>query len=80
MNAIRKIKYILSGWYYKLFKNNRIEKLASKRMQICRECPLYDLNGKKCAVPGTGPCCGDCGCALSAATRSPDYSCPQNKW
>lgn len=80
MNVIRKLKYIIQGWWYRLFKNIRVEKLASERMQICMQCPLFDLNGKACAVPGTQPCCGDCGCALSAATRSPEYSCPQNKW
>jgi len=80
MNVIRKIKLILQGWWYSLFKNIQVEKLAAKRMQICMKCDLIDEEGKSCAVPGTQPCCGSCGCALSAATRSPDYSCPLNKW
>ena len=80
MSVLKKAKHIIQGWYYKLFKNIQIEKLAGKRTQICMKCSLYDLKGEKCAVPGTAPCCGECGCALSAATRSPDYSCPKNKW
>jgi len=80
MNVLKKAKHIIQGWWYKLFKNIQIEKLASERMSICMQCELYDSNGKDCAVPGTHPCCGDCGCDLSAATRSPKYSCPQNKW
>ena len=80
MNAITKVKVILQGWWHTIFKNEKIEELAAKRMQICMKCVLIDKTGKYCAVPGTQPCCGDCGCALSAATRSRDYSCPQNKW
>lgn len=80
MNVLRKIKHIIQGCWYKLFKNIQVEKLAARRMDICMKCPLFDSEGKNCAVPGTQPCCGDCGCSLSAATRSPDYSCPKNKW
>jgi hypothetical protein len=27
-------------------------------------------------MPGTQPCCSDCGCSLGLKLRSPDSSCP----
>lgn len=45
-------------------------------MEICKACPLIDLAGIKCLMPGTQPCCGECGCSMSMKLRSPDSSCP----
>jgi hypothetical protein len=61
-------------------KDEHIERLAKTRMSICAECPLLDLKGTKCFVPGTQPCCGDCGCSLKLKTRSIESECPQGKW
>lgn len=45
-------------------------------MAICQACPLIDLKGDKCMVPGTAPCCSECGCKLSFKTRSLSSECP----
>jgi hypothetical protein len=31
-------------------------------------------------VPGTGPCCGLCGCSLSLKTRALSASCDDKRW
>lgn len=80
MKIIKQIAQIINGVGNTIFKKRRIEELSKKRMEICRSCPLIDLKGDKCMIPGTQPCCGDCGCKLEFATRSENYSCPQNKW
>ena len=31
-------------------------------------------------MPGTAPCCRDCGCILQLKVRSLSSSCPKGKW
>ena len=79
-NLIRILKsrnQILEGVKNKLIKKEHIEEIAAERLAICKQCEFY--NGE-CAVPGTGPCCGDCGCSLDFKTRSLSSHCPQDKW
>jgi len=45
-------------------------------MRICEKCPLIDNTGFNCLVPGTNPCCSECGCSLSLKLRSLESSCP----
>jgi len=71
---------ILEGIKNNIFKKDHIEDIAKERMAICKICPYIDHVGKSCAVPGTQPCCGDCGCKLSWKTRSLSSSCPKNYW
>lgn len=53
-------------------------------MSICKNCKLYDEEGKGCMVVGTAPCCnqdlGGCGCSLSLKTRALSSECPLSKW
>lgn len=44
-------------------------------MKICNLCPLIDHTGAKCAIPGTQPCCSDCGCSLGFKLRAMDARC-----
>lgn len=37
---------------------------------------MLDTVGAKCMVPGSQPCCGECGCSLSLKLRSLESSCP----
>jgi hypothetical protein len=46
----------------------------------CKLCPLLDKKGKSCAVPGTQPCCSDCGCSISLKIRSMSSDCPKGRW
>ena len=49
-------------------------------MNICTECSEIDLKGSKCEIPGTQPCCGNCGCSLAFKTRSLSSECPIGEW
>ena len=77
---------ILEGISNSLFKKEHVEEIAQHRMQICKKCALYDVQGKGCMVPGSQPCCderkGGCGCSLNLKTRSLSSACPlaKPKW
>tara|TARA_Y100000022_G_C12930374_1_gene231350 strand:- start:320 stop:487 length:168 start_codon:yes stop_codon:yes gene_type:complete len=38
------------------------------------------MSGAHCAVPGTPPCCAECGCIINLKVRSMSAGCPKNKW
>jgi len=74
-------KQILEGIKNKVFKNEHVEAVAKERWeQHCVRCESLDREGKKCTVPKTQPCCGECGCSLGLKVRSLSSSCPLNKW
>jgi hypothetical protein len=60
-------KQILEGVVNSVTKNELVEAVAEHRMNICKTCEHYD---GPCTVPGSGPCCGACGCTLKFKTRS----------
>lgn len=68
-------KQIFEGITNSIFKKDIVEKIAAERLLICKSCPLIDLKGDKCMVPGTQPCCSACGCKLSFKTRSLSSEC-----
>jgi hypothetical protein len=80
LNAIKSSKQILEGFKNKIFKQEHIEAEAELRMDICKKCSFLDTVGTHCLMPGTQPCCGDCGCTLGLKTRSLSSDCPQGKW
>ena len=80
LGAFRNPAEIMEGIKNKIFKKEHVEAEAALRWAICKECSWLDRNGKMCAVPGTQPCCSDCGCSLSLKTRSLSSECPQGKW
>ncbi len=71
---------ILEGVTNSIFKQDHIEEIAEERKSICDMCPFLDTVGTKCAIPGTAPCCGECGCKLSLLRRSLSSSCPKGFW
>jgi hypothetical protein len=71
---------ILEGMFNYYFTRKKIKRVAYWRNEICKACPLIDLEGSKCEVPGTHPCCGDCGCSLKYKTHSMSSACPQGRW
>ncbi len=73
-------KQILEGIKNQVFKSDAVEDIAKERKKICKSCDEYDQEGISCAIPGTAPCCGDCGCSLSIKTRSLSSDCPQQHW
>ena len=68
---------ILEGIKNNIFKNDDIEDIASERQKICDDCTS---KGDKCVMPGSGPCCGECGCSLKLKLRSLSSDCPLKKW
>ena len=70
---------ILEGIKNSVFKQEHIELIAAERQSICDKCELIDLKGDKCLVPGTKPCCGECGCSLEFKTRSLSSHCQHPK-
>lgn len=69
---------ILEGIKNSIFKKEHIEEIAAERLALCKACPHIDLEGDKCEVPGTQPCCSLCGCCLSIKIRSLSSHCPLN--
>lgn len=77
-------KNILYGFLNLLFKTDRVEVAAKKRLKICMNCKLYDITGEGCYVKGTQPCCNQllngCGCSIAMKVRSLADSCPMSFW
>lgn len=71
---------ILEGIKNDIFKQEHVEEIAQSRIAICNICPYIDKQGSKCVMPGTQPCCGECGCKLSWKTRSLSSDCPKGYW
>jgi hypothetical protein len=70
---------ILEGLLNRLFPNAYVERIYKERLDICMQCPSLDLDGDKCYVPGTAPCCGECGCELATKLRSLSSECGDEK-
>ena len=81
MSTLKKIwkdrNKILEGITNTIIRDEFVEDVAKHRMEVCDAC---EYKGDKCLVPGTGPCCNDCGCSLSFKTRSLSSDCPKDKW
>lgn len=71
---------ILEGLKNNVFKKKHIEEVYNHRKSICDSCDAIDLSGKHCAIPGTSPCCGECGCSLSIKLRSLSAECDLKRW
>lgn len=74
---------IIEGIMNSVIKTEEVEKIAAERMSVCNNCPDIDRTGDKCALPGTAPCCGLCGCKLSFKVRSLASACANEanpKW
>ena len=71
---LKNSKKILEGLKNTIIKTYRVEKIARKRLAICNDC-IYGMYDGQCEVPGTGPCCGACGCSLKLKVRSLSSEC-----
>lgn len=70
-------KLIFEGITNAVIRDEVVEEIAELRHEICDAC---EFQGDDCAVPGTAPCCNECGCSLSFKTRSLASECPKGKW
>jgi len=73
-------KQIYEGIKNAVIRDEFVEDVALKRMSLCKECIEIDLEGTKCEMPGTQPCCGNCGCSLAFKTRALSSACPIGEW
>ena len=80
INAFGNIDKIYEGIKNKVFVKEDVEQIARIRWDICSNCNLFDTKGIFCVVPGSQPCCADCGCILNLKVRSMSASCPKGKW
>jgi hypothetical protein len=71
---------IYEGIKNSVFVKEDIEQIAHERMDICKKCPQLDTKGLECVMPGTQPCCSECGCSLKFKTRALSSACPLQKW
>lgn len=71
---------ILEGLKNRVFVKESVEVIAEQRLAICKGCELFDSAGDLCMMPGTQPCCGECGCSLALKTRSLSSECGEKKW
>ena len=76
LKGLGNIGQIAEGIKNNVFKQEHIEQIADYRWQQCKTCPFLDTKGDQCAVKGTQPCCGECGCALDFKLRSLSSDCP----
>jgi hypothetical protein len=71
---------ILEGLKNNIFKTEAVEKVVEERNKICLTCEFNDPLGEKCEVPGTGPCCGACGCSHALKQRCLSCECEKGFW
>lgn len=71
---------IMEGIKNNMFKTAHVENIAFYRNEICKNCEFVNNDGSKCALPGTQPCCSECGCSLKLKTRSLASECPKGFW
>lgn len=65
-------KQITEGIANTIIKKQFVETVAEYRKDICDKC---EENNGECLIPGTGPCCGACGCVLKYKIRSMSSAC-----
>lgn len=80
LKAIRNADQIFEGVKNTIFKQEDVELIANERWKICKKCEFLDNVGDKCVMPGTEPCCGECGCSMTFKLRALSSSCPKEKW
>jgi hypothetical protein len=71
---------IIEGIVNRIFKQEHIEEIALARRQLCEKCVYIGRTSAECLIPGTYPCCSQCGCCLELKTRSLSSSCPKGIW
>lgn len=68
---------ILEGIKNSMLRDEFVEDVSRHRYDVCNNC---ESKGNKCVLPGTAPCCNECGCSLAFKTRALSSECPLGKW
>lgn len=81
LEVFKNRRLIWDGLRNNIIKQEHIEALYAERNDICAKCPFFQEKGPfHCSVPGTDPCCPECGCSLAIKLRSPNAECPKGLW
>jgi|TARA_B110000977_G_scaffold149739_1_gene189833 hypothetical protein len=80
LDVFKNADAIVDGIANTIFKKEHVEAAAAERFIVCIGCSLFDAKGDNCLVPGTQPCCSDCGCSLAFKVRSLSSECPKGYW
>lgn len=80
-----KLTNILKGWGNYVFPKKEVEQLAKARAEICARCPHAEKGKYEVIREGrireiAGMICSLCACPLSTKLRSPEETCPINRW
>jgi hypothetical protein len=70
-------KQIFEGISNAIIRDEVVENVSALRYEVCNAC---EAKGDECVIPGTAPCCNECGCSLSFKTRALSADCPLGKW
>ena len=75
---------IYEGWKNNLFPPEKlkdvISQVSKERLDICNKCPEHSSNKKDYKTIRLDAHCTNCGCTLSAKTKSFSSECPLGKW
>jgi len=69
MTPAEKIGSIITGWKNVIWKDEKTEQEAIRRVKICSECGSNNRN-----------ICMQCSCFIPAKARSMRENCPLSKW
>lgn len=81
--------HVGEGFWNLLFKQDGIEAVALKRLEVCAKCPALVESkslGLRCSPKKTlrhirtGASVKGCGCVLKAKVRRKHEECPAGKW
>lgn len=80
---LEQAKQIAEGWKNTIIKDDHVEVIAKKRLEICASC---EFNSEVATALGTYSSirpdkhCTQCGCPLMSKTRCVSCNCPKDKW
>lgn len=68
---IKKVKFILLGWWLHITSDKKTQTMSDIRSKVCDHCQFKDKKLNTCT---------DCGCFLPAKTRVKEAECPKGFW
>ncbi len=85
MGLFKWIKSVFLGYYYLIFKKDKVEDMAIRRAVFCKNCPHAKMSNTDIVYDKritflSGRHCEECGCPLAAKLRSPMEECPIGLW
>ncbi len=84
-SMINKLDRIVKGWKNAIWTDVEVEHVAAKRAMQCACCEhavegKFEVIKEKKIEELKGMICNLCLCPLTTKLRSPEETCPKNKW